>query len=536
MNKTVIATTNKVKAKMSDGNLTSTNKSHGQIINYSELKKLLLQNVGKTTTRTYVQYTKDNIQTYLRSPLSNLDNIRLVSQFLYRVSAPYKIIVNYFANLGTFSYNTIYKTDLTKSSPEKNKMLKSYQETLLRLETMRFKDEFPNVIATAIRDGAFFGFCCDNEDTFFINALDPKYCKVSSIQNGVYDFSFNASFFDQGTNKYYIDSTINPDGLWDQVFIDGYNMYKSQGRDYMWFDIPPEKGICIIAGDDAICPLPYFLSVFNDLLDLLDYQDLIKSKTELENTVLLISKIPFLDGSNEVNDFSVDLDLVQATQAVIDEVVPSLVATAYSPCEVDKIEFNNDNQVQQTNIYSQALSNLMSNIGLSEMLFNPDKNGSVGLNASIKEDEMVFFRFLSRIESWVNRYLQLNISEDYLFYFHQITYYSRNEYAGQLKEAATLGVPVKIDYGIVLGFTPLQLIHKTYFENALDLSSLWTPLISSYNESSKSESGAPKKDDGSLTDEGASSRDDGKNEGTAAKKALNSTPARGRGRPRKTKE
>ena len=88
----------------------------------------------------------------------------------------------------------------------------------------------------------------------------------------------------------------------------------------------------------------------------------------------------------------------------------------------------------------------------------------------------------------------------------------------------------------MLGFTPLQLVQKTHFENALDLSSLWTPLISSYNEASQEKSGAPKKDDEALTDEGASSRDDGKNEGTAAKKALNSSPARGRGRPRKTKE
>lgn len=527
----IIASNNNINSRMPSGKLVQTDQKHAQIINYAELQKLLVQNVSKTTTRTYVQYTKENIQQYLQSPLANIDNIRLVSQFLYRVSAPYKIIVNYFANLGTFTYNATYKSDLSKGLPEQKKYMKNYQNILERLEAMRLKDEMPNVIATAIRDGAFFGFCYDNEETFFINALDPKYCKVSYMQDGVWDFSFNMSYFDQGNNKYYIDSESNPDGLWDQFFIDSYNAYKSQGRDYMWAQVPPEKSICIVAGDDGVCALPYFVSVFVELLDLLDYRDLIKSKTELENTILLISKIPINTGTELVNDFSVDLDLVQATQAAIDEVVPSLVATAYTPCEVEPIFFQNDNQTEQANIYSNALSNLMSNIGLSEMLFNPDKNGSVGLNASIREDEMVFFRFLSKIESWLKRYISLNISEDFIFKFHYVTYYSQKDYADKLKDAASLGLPVKLDYATSLGFTPLQVMQQTFFENSLGLQDYWIPLSSSFN-GSQGDPGAPSKDDDDLTSEGASTKDSGKNEGTKAKKSLNTSPKK-RGRPRK---
>ena len=458
-----------------------------------------------------------------------------MSQFLYRVSSPYKIIINYFAGLGTYSYGVTYNADLSKaSSTDNSKIIKNYQAVLQRLENMRLNDEMPDVVATAIRDGAFFGFCYDDEESFFICALDPQYCKVNTIQDGVCDFSFNASYFDQGTNSYYIDADQNPDGLWDQIFIDGYNEYKSKGRDYMWFDIPPEKGICIVAGDDPVCPLPYFVSVFTDLLDLLDYQSLIRSKTELENTRLLLSKIPLLS-SDEVNDFAVDLDLVQATQAAIDEVAPDLVATAYTPCDVDVISFQNDNQVEDTNVYSEALSNLLKNIGLSEMLFNPDKNSSVGLSASIKEDEIVFYRFLRKIESWLKRYIRLNISEDFLFHFHQVTYYSRSDYAKDLKEAATLGVLVKLDYAAALGFSPLQVMQQSYFEQALGLPDLWKPLASSYTASS-SEAGAPEKDESELTDEGIDTRDSGKNEGTEAQRSLNTKLPKKRGRPRKVKE
>lgn len=534
MARKIIASSDTLSMKMPGSAIsTSQTKAKAQTINYEELKRLLVQNVSKNTSRTYIQYTKENIQAYLQSPLANIDNIRLVSQFLYRVSAPYKIIVNYFANLGTFSYNVVYKTDLNKPDQNQKKFIKNYQTILERLESMRLKDEMPNVVATAIRDGAFFGFCYDDEKTFFINALDPKYCKINSIRDGVCDFSFNASFFDQGNNKYYIDSSLNPDGLWDQIFIDGYNTYKAQGRDAMWFDIPPEKGMCVIASDDPICPLPYFTAVFVELLDLLDYRDLIKSKTELDNTVLLLSKIPLLDGSKEVNDFAVDLDLVQATQAVIDEVAPSLAATAYTPCEVEAITFNNENQVQQANIYNEALSNLMSNIGISEMLFNPAKNGSVGLNASIQEDEMVFFRFLSKIESWIKRYIALNISSDFLFKFHYVTGYSKDRAADKLKEAATLGLPVKLDYATILGYTPYQIMQQTYFEDSLGIMIMWKPLASSFNGGT-GEVGAPQKPDDELTEEGEDTRSAGKNEGTKAKKELNEATPKKRGRPRKS--
>lgn len=506
---------------MTGTRLSTTEKSKGQIINYAELQRLLLQNVSKTTSRTYVQYTKENVQSYLQNPLSNIDNIRLVSQFLYRVSGPYKIIINYFANMGTFAYNVTHKTDMSKGVPDYNKIVKSYQTTIKRLEIMRLKDEMPNVIATALRDGAYFGFVCDDEETFFLNALDPKYCRISSIRDGVYDFSFNMSYFDQGNNSYFIDTTNNPDGVWPQWFIESYQAYKTQGRDYMWAELPPEMSICIISGDDPVCPLPYFANIFVSLLDLIDYESLLKNRTELENTVLLLSKIPLDSKSGEVNAFSVDLDLVQYTNDMIAEALPDMAAAVYSPCSVEKISFNNENQTSMTNYYAEAVSNLFSSVGISEMLFNKDKGGSVGLAASIKTDESLFFRFLSRIESWVKRYVYLNITEDFLFKFHYVTWFSKDNWVDTLKDAATLGLPVKMDYATALGYTPYQVMEQTLFESALGLDQYWTPLSSSYN-GGQDEAGAPEKDDSELSDEGAATKDGGKNEGTKAKKSLNS--------------
>lgn len=501
------------------GQITSTsNQRYAQVLNFDELKRILLQNVSKTATKTYATFTKEKIQQYLQSPHANLDNIRDVSMFLWRYSMPYRKIIEYYSSMPYFAYDVVYKSDLSKNGSElqSGKFLKEYQTVLQRLENMHFADEDPTVIATALRDGAYFGFCYDDESSFFTMTLDPKYCRVSSY-DGCYNFSFDATYFDQGNNSYFIDSTNNPDGIWDQVFIDGYNEYKSKGRDFRWFEIPPERGKCIIAGDDPVTPLPYFVSCFVDLLDLLDYQELIRSKTELENYVLLISKIPLHSNSDQVNDFSVDLDLVQATQSMIDDAVPSLVGTAFTPCELDVIRFDNKNQVEDTNIYGQALSNFMSNVGMSEMIGNSNKGGSVGLAASIKTDELVALKFLTHLERWVQHYLRLNISENFIFTFHKVTQFSKDQYHDQLAKMATLGVPVKMAYATSLGYSPLEILNRGFFEQALHLDEVWIPLQTSYTQT---DAGRPSVDDGDLSDEGADSRDAGKNEGTKAKKKI----------------
>lgn len=495
----------------------TTNKKYAQLLDFAALQNILTQNVGKTQNKTYTQYTKEKLITYIQSPLANLDNLRDVSQYIWRISPNYRTLINYYATMPLYSYNLIYRNDdWTKTITSKD-FMSDYQDICQRLESMNLRDLSPKIISTAMRDGMYTGFCYDDESSFFISDLDPKYCKISGItENNTYIVKFNAAYFDSGSNKDFLYG-VNEDGqgTWDKVFVQGYETYKNEGRDFQWFELPPERTICVICGDDPLVPLPFFTSVFQSLLDLLDYQDLIRSKTELENYVLLLSKVPLLSGSDEVNDFAVDLDLVRLAQQMIDSVAPSLVATAWSPCEVEPIFFNNKNQVDDTNVYSQAIENLFESIGVSQMLFNGDKSGSVGLRHSIRVDESLMFTQMSKLEANIKRYIKLNMSENFDFYYHRITTFSQEEYTTQLKDMATLGLPCKTDLA-TLNKTPFEMMNATYMENALGLDILWKPLASSYTQS-ENESGGQTKSDGELSDEGADSRDSGKNEGTKAK-------------------
>lgn len=495
-------------------------------LDFSKLEKLILQNVKNNRTNTYTQYTKERLKQYIRNPASNINVIRDISAFLARNSMIYKKILAYVAQLPLFAYNIIYRADLQNGLDNDN-FLNSYQNVLTKLQEINMQKEFQTVISTALRDGVYFGYVYDYDGNgFFLYGLDPFYCKINGIDNyGNYTLSFNAQYFDQGNNSEFVlgidgDTT----GIWDQVFVDGYNAYQEDTVNSRWFELPPEKTLCLLADEDALIPLPYFLPIFVSLLDLIDLEQILASKTELQNYVLLLSKIPLMPNTQEVDDFAVSLDVVESMQAAIDEVVPDLVGTAFSPCELEVIHFNEANSSEDTDALSKSMNNLFSNLGFSELIVSGGSStNSVGLKFSIQNDESFALKYVDRLQNWLNSYIRYNYSEDFIFKFHRFTYFSQEDYIKQIKEAATLGIPVALDYATALGKTPYEVMSATYMEQALNIkgnNAIWQPLQTSYTQSSDSscEGGAPPKNDKDLTEEGAKTRDDDKNAGTAASK------------------
>ena len=357
----------------------------------------------------------------------------------------------------------------------------------------------------------------DNEgDGFFLHGLDPQYCKIKSItEDGEYVISFNASYFDQGDNTDYINGIDDDgEGTWDQAFINGYENYKQNGRDYLWFDLPAEKTLCLLADEDAEMPLPYFLPVFVSLLDLLDLEQILASKTELENYVLLLSKVPLIPNSTEVDDLAISAEFLDLIQSNINEAVPELVGTAYSPCDLEVVRFDQVNNAEDTDKLSQSMSNLFSNLGMSELVVSSGKStNATGLKHSIANDESTAFKYLSRLESWMDAYINANYSKDFIFKFHRISYFSQEDYVARLQQAASLGLPVATDLATALGQTPYEMMCATLYENALGIKDgLWKPLQSTYTQSTSDDTGGrPLSDDDDLSAEGAATREGGKN-------------------------
>ena len=385
----------------------------------------------------------------------------------------------------------------------------------------RLAPNFSNAIYQCVRDGMYVGFTYgDNAHTYLV-PLDIKYCRIAGRNmSGQWIVYFDATYF-SGSNNIYVEG-INGDmsGCWDQVFIDGYLRYREDRVNARWFMLPPERTFCMIAGSDDQfdTPLPLLTGLFISLLDLTDLEQIIAAKDELQNYKLLVTKIPFVKNSEEVDDFAVTLPLIQSMQSALNDSVPDLVGTALLPIQEDMqvIDFDHSDSAHSTDRLAQSTNNLYSNAGISQLVVSGGAStNSVGLKFAIRNDMSDIWIYVNRIESWLNYYIESNISENYILSIHHEDWYNQEEYISMKKDELSFGGSF-LSYLTAIGKTPWEAINELRFDQKIGIKDLARALATSYTTTDKSgdaNTGRSETDGSDLTEEGVATRDGEKNAG-----------------------
>lgn len=510
----------KVYTKTDDSDYTL-ERRQAQKISFAKFQELLQRNVNKTVSKTYTQYTRDLLDQYAQSPLNSIDNIREVSRFLTRVSMLYKQMISYFSTMPLYTYNITPLSDFIKDF-DAEKQFKNYEKVLKTFHHFNMAKELQNVISNTIRDGLYVGWMSgDDENGIFLMPLDIQYCRIYGKTNpeGEWITYFDAAFFDKSNNKEFIYG-VNNDGVgtWDKVFIDGYEQYKSLGRDYEFFRLPPENTLTLIAStdDEFYVPLPYFLPLFKSLLNLLDTENLVAAKEELQNYKLILNKIPLADdNSGAVDDFKLSLELVNQFDAIIKQILPDLVGYGTVPYQDDAqiIDFEKSTSTSDTDSLNKAMNNLFANAGINKLIVSSgDSSNANGIKYSNANDLGKISVYIRRIESWLNYWIKNHITDGvYLQIFDQ-TQYNRDEFTNRLKDASAFGVG-KMDYMCSLGDDPYVAYNKIRFESlVLNINQYAVPFNSTYTQTSDNTGGRPEMSEDQLSDEGQSTRNSGKND------------------------
>ena len=496
----------------------SISRNRVQKISFAKFQELLQRNVNKTISKSYTQYTRDLLDQYIQSPLNNIDNIREVSRFLTRVSMLYKQMISYFSTMPLYTYNVTPLADYTKDF-DVDKQLKNYEKVLKIFHHFNMAKELQNVISNTIRDGLYVGWMSgDDENGIFLMPLDVQYCRIyGKTEEGEWITYFDASFFDKSNNKDFINGVNNDGvGVWDQIFIDGYNQYKSGGRDYQYFRLPPENTLTLIAStdDEFYIPLPYFLPLFKSLLNLLDTENLVVAKEKLQNYKLILNKIPLLNSEN-VDDFAISLELANQFDALIKEILPDLVGYGTVPYQDDSqvIDFEKSTSSTDTDNLNKAMNNLFANAGINRLIISSgDSSNANGIKYSNANDLGKMSVYLRRIESWLNYWIKNHITDGIHLEIFDQTQYNREEYISRMKDASSFGIG-KMDYMCALGNTPYIAYNKLRFEAlALNINQYAIPFNSSYTQSSGNINGRPTIPEEDLSSEGQATRNSGKNE------------------------
>lgn len=470
-------------------------------LKYANLAGIKLRDLenNKDYNPTYRKYTKSQIISYLENPASYEQQLRQMSQYLFNISNYYRRLIQYFAGMSTFSYIVVpYGVDYSKNV-NLNKFRKGYYAVTNQLEKMNIRHEFSRALMVAFRDDIYYGYVWETNDSYTFQQLDADYCKISSIEDGVYNFAFNFGYFDSNKERL---PNFPPE------FTTMYNAYKADNK-LKWQELPSENSVCLKVNEQSYVPVPPFVSLFSALADIEDYRAISKDASEVNNYKALCLEIPI--GSD--GTFLIDYDLCKEFYDMMCNVLPENIGAFMSPMKVTDWNFEKSGAVSGTDEVAAAENSMWQQAGVNKILFGGGEDPSSStLNLSTINDQMIVFMMMRQIERWINRKLK-SVSSSIKFKINilDVTYFNRVEMHNQYLKDGQYGLPVRSAIMATAGYSPSDLENLSYLENTvLELNKNEVPLTSSNTQSAAdNEGGRPTNESEGLplTDSGENSRE-----------------------------
>lgn len=462
---------------------------------YASIRKMNTKILNKslnTVPSALSKFDAKQVANFLQNPQKFEKQLRQLSNYLYNVSSQYRQIIRHFATLPTYDY-TLNIVEMP-AKVNVDKITKSYQKTAQYVDKLNLTHEMSKVLKVAFKEDVYYGYEHESKDSYFIQQMDADYCQISSIEDGVLNYAFDFTYFD-----------VYPDqlALYPEEFKVKYELYKLNKQNNRWLELDSNKTMCIKVNEDILAyALPPFNTVFESIFDLDEYKKIKKAKAKMDNFLLLTQKIPMDDKSQDVDVFKISLETAMMFHSQLSESLGEGIGLATSPMEIEAIKL--EKSKSDNDSVSEAVREVYTDSGLSQYLFNSDKNTSAGITKSIITDEQFLFSVLNQIERWVNRKLKKQPGTlKFYIKFLETTNFSREEVFNRYLKAAQSGAPVKMEMVAALGLTPLEALNKTIIENEVfKLHEMFIPLQSSHTQSGNkdSEGGRPTKSEGEISD------------------------------------
>ncbi len=464
-----------------------------RLTNFTKLAKLTLKDLRDSNKDSlfFSKFTKEDIIKYLKNPDKNEKNLRNACVYLYNSSSHFKRLVQYFACLCLMQYIVIpYKLDV--DNVEKDEFLSNYKTTLNTIETLNVKHEFIKVLTTAYREDVFYGYEYSTKDSYMIRKLNPDFCKINAIEDGVYNFAFNFSYFNSRKDEL---ETFGDEFIEKYYKFAGNPHTKSKGnRELKWQELSSDKTICIKVNEDIEYSIPPFVGVLEAIYDLQDYKMLKRVKSQNDNYKVLTFKIPV---DKNTGAFLLDEPLALKYYNMMENAIPDGIGLTLTPMDVDSFSFQNS-ATSERDAVAEATSEIFSSAGVSSLVFNNTSAGSTGLMQSIRSDEDIAFSVMRQLERWVNRKLKrLKLTYKFKLQFLDTTRYNLDEMYKLYMQAGERGLPVKTILSAMVGYNPSDTLSMGYLENdVLEMRDkiCGQPLLSSNTMSGDNEGGRPTQD------------------------------------------
>lgn len=466
----------------------------------TKYKKLRYEDKDTVIRSPIMSFNREHINRWLENPITYEKELRNLSNYLYSVNPTYKSVVRYMALMLLFNWTL--NIDAFEENPKKVK--KNFIEVSSYLDKIVDEFEYKKVLLSAYKKDIYYGYEIETDDSYFILELDSDYCKISSYEDGLYNFKFNFEFFN-GREK-----TLE---TYPEEFKTKYNLYKnSNGKVNSWIEIDSEYSFCIKINPETKYSLPPFIGMINSLYDAEEYKQLKKERAENDNYLLLHQKIPM--SNTEPDKFLLNLNIAEQFHESASNDLQDGVELVTSPMDLTAVKTEKSNK--DSDLVKEAMREVYSDAGVSQDLFNSGNGTSVGLEKSTKTDEEVALFALTQIEKHVNRKLKYKFPKiKSTISFLKMTIFNEEKFKDNLLKQAQSGVPVKFDLASANGSNPNKVLHKLTLENEIfNLGDMFEPLKTSHTLTND-EGGRPSVGD-DASDSTITNRD---NDSDAKKKA-----------------
>lgn len=475
---------------------------------YSQLNRIVLRDMNKNpyslrecTLGFLHKYPKNHVSRWINNPEIFQDELRMMSRHLYLVSPHYKRLINYFATMHQYSYIVQPYQFSIDAEIDIPKYKQAYNKALVKIEKMNLRHEMTKIAKVCFKEDIFYGYIYETRDSFYIRQLPPKYCRITSIQDGCFLYDFDFTYFLNRKNDIH---------LFGEEFEEKYMIFEEQG--IRWQTLNPKKEFCVKLMEDVPFPVVPFLGVFEGIYDIDDYKTLKKAKAETDNYKVIALKVP----TDDEGHFLIDRDILLEYYSALLDVLPENIGAFLTPMDSKDFNFENAGTADNNNV-NNAIKTFWNDAGVSSIIFGDESKTSAALNISIKADMQMVFEFSRQLERNVNRLLKQETSKyKFKIQFLDITLYNRDEMYNEYLKGAQSSLPSTTLACASINMQPIDMVGVNFIENEiLDLPNRLVSLKTSYTRSAEdNEGGAPTSEErgAELSDAGEASRDNNVNE------------------------
>lgn len=458
------------------------------------------------------KFNRDSVKKMLADPKNHERELKDLSQYLFNFIMQFKKLVIYMSEILTYDHY-LEPTNADAEDMKSKAFKKSYNKALQWIEDFDISSELPKIAESMILEDVKYYYMRESEHGIRLQELPSNYCKIWSRNELGYQFAFNMTYF------------LNPGVSLDDFHPDFREYYSnfigdkdysknksgySNGRYSYWQKLDPAKAWTFKFDDSHAGVSPPLMGLFLDSIEIVNYKELLKTKTSLDVWKLLVNKIPMhKDGTgksgNQKDNFAIMADTAGQFSALMQSAVPQGVKVVTTPLETEALDFKQADS--KDSIIGLGNSEFWETSGTSPVLFGEKQLNGSGLAASIKTDEMFVYRIYRQFERFINFQLR-QITGRYRFKCHlEGTRFDQQERFDRAIKAAQYGAPVTY-VATSMGKTPQEFSNLINLEDSIDLKDRMRPLSSSHVQSGN-EVGAPQKSN--LTDSGEKTRDNDSN-------------------------